>query len=85
MMALDALCGVVPPEMVSLIAKKDTTKEVWDAIAIVRTGDDRVEKATMQQLCWKFDLATFNNDETVEDYALHLSGMRCTSPLSARR
>jgi hypothetical protein len=39
----------------------------------------------MQQLCWKFDLATFNNDETVEDYALHLSGMRCTSPLSARR
>jgi hypothetical protein len=27
MMALDALCGVVPPEMVSTIAKKESTKE----------------------------------------------------------
>jgi hypothetical protein len=27
MMALDALCGVVPPEMVPTIAKKETAKE----------------------------------------------------------
>jgi hypothetical protein len=41
----------------------------------MRVGDDRVKKATMQQLRWKFDLATFDDGETVEDYALHLSGM----------
>jgi hypothetical protein len=27
MMALDALCGAVPPEMVSTITKKEMTKE----------------------------------------------------------
>jgi hypothetical protein len=35
-MALDALCGAVPPEMVSTIAEKATAKEAWDAIATVR-------------------------------------------------
>jgi hypothetical protein len=58
MMALDALCGAVPPEMVPKIAKKDMTK-----------------KATTQQLRRKFDLATFNDNETVEDYVPHLSSM----------
>jgi hypothetical protein len=46
MMALDALCGTVPPEMVPMIAKKEMTKEAWDAIATMRVGDDRVKKAT---------------------------------------
>jgi hypothetical protein len=40
----------------------------------MRVGDDRVKKATTQQLRWKFDLATFDDGETVEDYALRLSG-----------
>jgi hypothetical protein len=34
MMALDALCGAVPPEMVPTITKKDTAKEAWDAITV---------------------------------------------------
>jgi hypothetical protein len=50
MMALDALCGVVSPEMVPTIAKKETAKKAWDAIATMRVGDDRVKKATVQQL-----------------------------------
>jgi hypothetical protein len=48
MMMLDALCDVVPPEMVSAIAKKKTAKEAWDAIATMRVSDDRVKKATVQ-------------------------------------
>jgi hypothetical protein len=75
MMALDTLRGVVPPEMVPTITKKETTKEAWDAIATMRVDDDRVKKATTQQLCRKFDLTTFDDGETVKDYALHLSGM----------
>jgi hypothetical protein len=75
MMTLDALCGMVPPKMVLTIAKKETVKETWDTIATTRVSDDRVKKATVQQLCQKFDLATFNDDETIEDYALRLSGM----------
>jgi uncharacterized membrane protein YgcG len=50
MMALDALCGMVPAERVPTIAKKETAKEAWDAIATMRVDDDRVKKATVQQL-----------------------------------
>jgi hypothetical protein len=75
MMALDALCGAVPQEMVPTIAKKETAKEAWDAIATMRVGDDYVKKVTTQQLRRKFDLVTFDDGETVEDYVLRLSGM----------
>jgi hypothetical protein len=51
MMALDAFCGVVPPEMMLMITKKDTTKEASDVIATIRVSDDCVKKATAQQLC----------------------------------
>jgi hypothetical protein len=46
MMALDALCGTVPPEMVLTIAKKEMNKEIWDAIMTMRVGDDSVKKVT---------------------------------------
>jgi hypothetical protein len=48
MMVSGALCGAVPLEMVSTIAKKETVKEAWDAIATMRVGDDRVKKAMTQ-------------------------------------
>jgi hypothetical protein len=44
-------------------------------IAIMRVSDDRVKMAKTQQLHRKFELTTFNDGETVEDYAMHLSGM----------
>ena len=47
MMALDALCGTVPPEMVSSIAKIEMAKVARDAIATVRVGSDHVKKSTM--------------------------------------
>jgi hypothetical protein len=46
MMSLDALCSAVPPEMIPSIAKMETAKEAWDAIATMRIGDDRVKKST---------------------------------------
>jgi hypothetical protein len=75
MMGLDALCGVVPTEMVPTIAKKEMAKEAKDAITTMRVSDDRVKKVMAQQLRQKFDLAMFDDSETVEDYALRLSGM----------
>jgi hypothetical protein len=44
-------------------------------ITTMRVGDDRMKKATAQQLHRKFDLTTFDDGETVVDYALRLSGM----------
>jgi hypothetical protein len=75
MMALDALCDEVPPKMVLTIAKKETTKDAWDVIVAMRVGDDRVKRVTVQQLRQNFDPTTFNDGETIEDYALRLRGM----------
>jgi hypothetical protein len=41
----------------------------------MRVGDDHMKKVMAQQLHRKFNLATFDDGETVEDYALCLSGM----------
>jgi hypothetical protein len=78
MMVLEALCGAVPLEMVLTIAKKEMAKESWDAITTMRVSDDRVKKATAQQSRQKFNLTKFDDGETIEDYALCLSGMGCT-------
>jgi hypothetical protein len=75
MMALDALCGAVPSEIVPMIANKETAKEAWDAITTMSVGDDRVKKAMVQQLRQKFDQATFDDGETIDDNALRLSGL----------
>jgi hypothetical protein len=73
-MVLDSLCSVVPPKMVPTITKKETTKEARDTITTMRVGDDHMKKATTQQLRLMFNLTTFDDGETVEDYELRLSG-----------
>jgi hypothetical protein len=59
MMALDALSSAVSPEMVAIMDSKDLAKEAWDAIKMIRIGDDRVRASTAQQLLQQFDAATF--------------------------
>jgi hypothetical protein len=60
------------------VAEKKTAKEAWDAIATMRVGDDRVKKASMQQLRNQFDRATFKEGELVEDFILRLNDMVAT-------
>jgi hypothetical protein len=74
--ALDAICNAVPPELATAITDKDTAKEAWDTIKTLRVGDDRVRKNTMQQLLHEFELTMFKDSESVEDYALRLTGMQ---------
>jgi hypothetical protein len=45
--------------MVAMITNNETVKEAWDAIATMRISNDRMKKATAQQLCRKYDLTTF--------------------------
>jgi hypothetical protein len=78
MMALDALCSAVPPEMARAIADKETAKEAWDSIATMRVGDDRVKENSAQQLRREFELASFKDGETVEDFALRLTSMQAS-------
>ena len=48
--ALDAICSGVPAEMVPVLVAKPSAKEAWEAIKTFRIGDDRVRKATAQNL-----------------------------------
>jgi hypothetical protein len=75
MMVIDVLASAVPAEMVSSIANKETAKDAWDTIKIMRVGDERVRKSTPQHLRRQFDLATSREDENIEDYSMRLSGM----------
>jgi hypothetical protein len=78
MMALDALCTAVPPELARAICDKETSKEAWDTIATMRVGDKRVKENSAQKLRRDFELAAFKEGETVEDFALRLTGMQAS-------
>jgi hypothetical protein len=44
--ALDAICSGVPAEMIPVLVAKATAKEAWEAIKMLRIGNDRMRKAT---------------------------------------
>jgi hypothetical protein len=74
MLALDALSSAVPPEMVSAVASRDSTKEAREAIRVMRVSDDRVRASTTQQLLRQLENAMFE-EESIEDFSMRLSGM----------
>jgi len=73
--ALDAICSAVPAEMVPALATKLTTKEAWEAIKTLRISDDRVRKATAQNLHTECEAIALHDDEPIEDFALRLTGI----------
>jgi hypothetical protein len=50
-LATEAILRVVPPEMIPTLAIKKTAKEAWDAIKVIRVGDERVHESEAQLLC----------------------------------
>jgi hypothetical protein len=44
--ALDAICSAVPSEMIPALAVKETATEAWEAIKILRIGDERRRAVT---------------------------------------
>jgi len=74
-LALEAILRAVPPEMLATLAMKETAKEAWDSIKTIRLGVDRVRKATAQSLRREFDDIRFKDGETVDEFALRLTGM----------
>jgi hypothetical protein len=65
----------MPPGMASSIADKLTAKEAWKTIADLWVDDDLLKKTAAVLLQRKFDLATFNNGESVKGFVLLLNGM----------
>uniref|UniRef100_A0A8R7TXP5 Retrovirus-related Pol polyprotein from transposon TNT 1-94 n=1 Tax=Triticum urartu TaxID=4572 RepID=A0A8R7TXP5_TRIUA len=74
-LALEAILRSVPREMLATLAVKETAKEAWNSIKTIRLGVDRVRKAKAQSLRREFDDIRFKDGETVDEFALRLTGM----------
>ena len=73
--ALDAICSGVPAEMIPILVAKESAKEAWEAIKTLRIGDDRVRKATAQNLRTEYESIALRDGEPIEDFALRLTGI----------
>jgi hypothetical protein len=73
--ALEAICSGVPTEMVPILATKASAKAAWEAIRMMRIGDDRVRKSTAQNLRAEYEQIAFRDGEPVEDFALRLTNI----------
>jgi hypothetical protein len=70
---LNALIAAVPPEMQFSLFKKQTVKEVWDAITAARIDSDRACKTMLQALHKEWENPAFKSGEDVYDFALRLN------------
>jgi hypothetical protein len=73
--ALDAICNVVPEDMIPTLTTKATAKEAWEAIHTLRIGEDRVWKAMAQNLRAEYEAITLREGKAIEDFALRLTGI----------
>jgi CHAD domain-containing protein len=74
-MALDAICSVVPPEMISTLATKPSVKEAWESIKTMRIDVDHVHKASAQKLRREYEQLTFRDGESIEDFTMQLTSL----------
>jgi hypothetical protein len=74
-MALGALLHGVPQEMWSILAKKKTIKETWEAVRNMRIGSDRVKTANAQRLMMEFDNITFKEGEMVDEFGMRIESL----------
>jgi len=73
--AMDAICSGVPGELVPILLAKKTASEAWEAIKTLRIGDDRVRKATAQNLRAEYESIALRDGEAIEDFALRMTGI----------
>jgi hypothetical protein len=73
--ALDAICSVVPSEMIPALAVKETATEAWEAIRTLRLGDERRRAVTAQTLCTEYESIKIRGDEAIEDFTLRFTGV----------
>jgi hypothetical protein len=57
------------------LAVKWTTKEGWEVIRAMRVGSDHVWKGKVQQLKKEFEMISFCDGESVDDFALRLTNL----------
>src|SRR5438128_1419464 len=65
----------MPAELHSSLAVKKTAKEAWEALRTMRMGVARVQEANAQKLLKEFENIAFKEGETVNDFAVQISGL----------
>jgi len=70
--AMAGLLRSVPSELWSTLARKRTVKEAWEAVKVLRIGDERARDASAQQLRREFGTLTFKEGETVTEFGLRI-------------
>jgi hypothetical protein len=65
----------VPQEMVPTLATKLTAKDAWEAIKVMRVGDERVRKSTAQSVRAEYEQIVLRENEQIEDFALRLTNL----------
>jgi hypothetical protein len=63
----------VPSEMWATLGRKQTVKEAWDAVKVLRIGDDSARDASAQHLCREFGEIVFKEGETVSEFGIRIS------------
>jgi hypothetical protein len=73
--ALDAICTMVPTEMITMLVTKDTAMEAWESFKTMRIGDDRVRMASAQKVRHEYEMLALHDGECIEDFAMRLAGI----------
>jgi hypothetical protein len=73
--ALDAICTMVPTEMITMLVTKDTAMEAWESFKTMRIGDDRVRMASAQKVRREYEMLALHDGECIEDFAMRLAGI----------
>ena len=67
MAAMSALLRAVPPEMIPVLAIKETAQEAWEAVRMMRMGVSRIREATAQ--------IAFKEGETLDAFGLWITAL----------
>ena len=73
--ALQIILTGVPPEMLRVLAAKDTAKTAWETIRTMRMGSERAREAKAQVRRREFEDLRFKDGESVEDFGLRLAAL----------
>jgi hypothetical protein len=71
----DAICSVVPSEMIPTLAVKEMATEAWEAIKTSHLVDEQQRAVTAQTLHTKYETIKLCDKEAIEDFALRFLGI----------
>jgi uncharacterized membrane protein YgcG len=74
-MALDAICSMVPPVMITVFAMKNTVMEAWESFKTMHIGDDRVHMVSANKVRREYEMLVLHDGECIKDFTMRLAGI----------